>query len=139
MDALDVELEVEGRPPRTVTSFVQVERALRALKPYGRTTFAILDRRDGSYLQVAGGQVSATVELHRSDPLSASGTWRAFLRDPRPNYTAPVTKHFGAGTLLLQPDEILWADDVVAVFRQFASGDDFPDVCGWRQARVHEA
>lgn len=133
MDAVEADLEVEGRQPRAVTSFVQVERALRALKPYGRTTFAILDRRDGSYLQVAGGQISATVELHRSDGLAVSGTWRAFLTTPRPNYTAPVTKRFGAGTLLLQPDEILWIDDVVALFRQFASGDDFPDVVGWRE------
>lgn len=132
MRPVEADLDVEGRAPRAVTGFAQVERALRALKPYGQPTFAILDRRDGSYLQVAGGQVSATIELHRSDALDRSGTWRAFLKNPHPNYTAPVTKHFGAGTLLLQPDEVLWVDDVVAVFAQFLGGEDFPDAVGWR-------
>lgn len=114
-------------------SFGPVKRSLRTLKPYGATTFAILDRGDGSYLQVAGGQISCAVELHRSDALPNAGHWRAYLEAPRPNYTAPVTKHFGAGTVVLQPDEVLWIDDVIEVFAAFMAGQDFPPAASWRQ------
>ncbi len=126
-------LEVEGRPPRPAPSFAPVERALRSLKPHRRPTFAILDRGDGAFLQVAGGQASAAVELHRSAARDAASAHRAFLAAPHPNYSVPVTKRFGAGTLLLQPDEILWADDVVDVFRAFYDGEDAPPCVGWRE------
>ena len=126
-------LEVEGLKRTTVASFQAVERSLRSLKPYGGKTFAILDRGDGSYLQVAGGQISCAVELHRSADTAAGKHWRAFLDAPHGNYPSPVTKHFGAGTIIVQPDEVLWIDDVIAVFEQFMSGEDFPAAVSWRE------
>ena len=119
-------LEVEGKDPREVTSYATVERSLRSLKPYGPRTYAILDRGDDHFVQVAGGQVSAAVEYRSPD-----GLWRAYLTDPHRNYSAPVTKHFGAGTIIVQPDEVLWLEDVVAVFRVFFEGNgEWP--VGWR-------
>lgn len=126
-------LEVEGGEPRPAPSFAPVARALRRLTPHRRPTFAILDRGDGSFLQVAGGQVSASVELHRAAGRATASAHRAFLRDPHPNYTEPVTKRFGAGTLVLQPDEILWVDDVVEIFRLFFDGEDAPPCVQWRE------
>lgn len=126
-------MEVEGGLPRAVKEYVQVERALRRLTPLGRKTFAILDSGRGSYLQVAGGQVSCVVELNRAPDASEPGRWRAVLEVPHGNYKVAVTKHFGAGTLLVQPDEVLWIDDVVAVFGEFFGGQDFPGFVRWRR------
>ena len=120
-------LEVQGKPAVPVSRFTQVERALRSLKPYGARTYAILEHADGSFLQVAGGQVSACVERH-----DKTGHWRAYLPEAHPNYTTPITKSFGAGKLVVQPDEILWIEEVVRIFADYFSGQHFSTV-NWRE------
>lgn len=126
-------LEVEGAQPRAVKDRSEVEKALRKLTPVGKPSFAILDSGLGSYLQVAGGQVSCAVELHMGLRPTKPRQWRAVMETPHRNYSVPVTKHFGAGTLLVQPDEVLWIDDVVAVVDEFLQGQEFPASVRWRE------
>ncbi|MHA3916184.1 hypothetical protein [Halovulum sp. GXIMD14793] len=122
-------LEVEKKKPTQVKNFDSVEKALRDLKSYGPHSFAILTAQDGSYLQIAGGRVTCVLE-HRNR--NDGKHHRAYLAQAKVPFEGKQTLMFGGGHMTMQPDEVLFIDDVVEVFRAFFEGNALPDRIQWR-------
>jgi hypothetical protein len=122
-------LEVEKKSPVQVSIFSEVEKTLRKLRSYGPQSYASLTRQDGPYLQVAGGGVTCVLEMR--DP-QASKHWRAHLGQAKVPFEGEQTLMFGGGNLTIWPDEVLFIDDVVAVFRAFFDGEALPKEIKWR-------
>lgn len=122
-------LEVENMKPARVCEFTEVEKALGTLKSYGPHSFASLTAQDGSYVQVAGGRVSCVLEKRTS---KTSEHFRAHLEEPKVPFTGSQTLAFGGGQLQMQPDEVLFIDDVIAVFQAFYESGELPSHIKWR-------
>ncbi|WP_082267132.1 MULTISPECIES: hypothetical protein [Komagataeibacter] len=122
-------LKVENKKPIEVSEFSTIEKALRSLKSYGPRSYAILENSDGSYIQVAGGRVTCVLELREKKD---NKHLRAYLPVPHVCYTGEQTLMFGAGKVKMQPDEILFIDDVVSAFRAFFENLPFPSTIKWR-------
>ncbi|WP_136444012.1 hypothetical protein [Pacificoceanicola onchidii] len=122
-------LEAENKNPVRVADFSTVERVLRGLKSHGKTSFASLTKDDGSFVQVAGGRVTCILERRAK---GSSDIQRAFLFDVKSPFKGTQTLVCGAGHIEHQPDEGLFIDDVIACFRAFFKGWDFPSEIGWR-------
>lgn len=122
-------LEVENKTPCSVNDFKIVEKHLKNLKSYGLHSFASLQRADGSYIQVAGGRVTCIVEWR---DIRTGQHWRAWLPTPRVAYTGQQTLMFGGGDMTMQPDEILFIDDVIVTFQAFFESCPFPSYIEWR-------
>lgn len=128
-------LEIEGKKPVQVQDFALVEKTLRSLKSYGPASFAILTKEDGSYVQVAGGRLTCVVE--RRLPGSA-GNERACYHQTRVPFDGRQTLMFGSGRLEVEPDELLFIDDVIALFRAFWDDTPYPETVTWRLMRLVE-
>lgn len=123
-------LNVENKKPVHPQSFARIETALKALKSYGPSSFASLSDDSGAYVQVAGGPVSALLERRLSfDP----HVMRAFLSEKRSPFEGIQTLVCGAGRILRAPDEILFLEDVLPVFRAFYEGSVMPSEVKWRK------
>lgn len=122
-------LEVEKKAPSQVKDFEKVEDALRSLKSYGPHSFASLTKQDGSYVQVAGGRVTCVLEMRDRN---GSQHWRAHLTESKVPFKGQQTLMFGGGHMTMEPDEVLFIDDVIAVFRAFFESAPLPDEVKWR-------
>ncbi|ROT97424.1 hypothetical protein EB810_06060 [Altererythrobacter sp. FM1] len=122
-------LEVEKTPPAQVQDFAKIEKSLRALKSYGPQSYASLIRPDGSYIQVAGGRVTCVLEIRE---MPSGKHWRAYLEEPKVPFKGEQTLLFGGGHMKMEPDEVLFIDDVVTAFRSFFDGVAFPENLRWR-------
>ncbi len=122
-------LEIENKKPVHVDMFQLVEKALRRLKSYGPSSFACLSDADGAYVQIAGGRVTCVVE--RRMP-SGGRHFRAYLASARVPFEGTQTLSFGAGQLNMEPDEILFIDDVIPVFEAFFNSEPLPSNIYWR-------
>lgn len=127
-------LEVEGKNPVQVRDFVPVEKALRSLKSYGPASFAILTKEDGSYVQVAGGRLTCVVE-QRSAGIGKQ--MRARYQLSKVPYEGIQTLVFGGGKLEVEPEEILFIEDVVLIFKAFWAGSADPEIIVWRDMSEH--
>ncbi len=127
--AMKMLLEVEKKKPAQVHEFSKVEKVLRGLKSYGPQSYASLTKTDGSYLQVAGGGVSCVMEM-REKP--SDRHWRAYLEVAKVPFKGQQTLMFGGGHMTMEPDEVLFIEDVVAVFRAFFESKPFPKDIKWR-------
>ncbi|WP_308719054.1 hypothetical protein [Komagataeibacter xylinus] len=123
-------MKVENKDPVKVDNFSKIEKSLRSLKSYGPCSYAILENDDGSYIQVAGGRVTCVLELREKNQ---DRQFRAYLSVPHVCYTGEQTLMFGAGQVKIQPDEILFIDDVVAAFKAFFEKTPFPLNIKWRE------
>jgi len=123
-------LEAENKIKKVLNSFSEVEAILRELRSYGPTSFAILSKPDGSYVQVAGGRVNCLLEFRS---LNSNKNMRAYLAQPKSPFTEIQTLICGAGHIQHQPDETLFIDDVIACFAAFFDGRDFPSEVFWRE------
>ncbi len=122
-------LEIEKKKPVQVGDFAKVEKALRGLKSYGPHSYAILTAQDGSYLQIAGGRVSCVLEKrHQND----GKHYRAHLGEAKVPFKGTQTLMFGGGHMQMEPDEVLFIDDVICVFKAFFDGEYLPSYIGWR-------
>ncbi|MFN4168443.1 MAG: hypothetical protein ACK4HD_09065 [Pannonibacter phragmitetus] len=128
-------LEIEGKKPVQVQDFAPVEKALRSLKSYGPASFAILTKANGAYVQVAGGMQTCIAE--RRLPGSA-GNERACYHQTRVPFDGRQTLMFGSGRLEVEPDELLFIDDVIALFRAFWDDTPYPETVTWRLMRLVE-
>lgn len=122
-------LEVENKKPEQVQDFPKIEEALRGLKSYGPQSYASLTKPDGSYLQVAGGGVTCIVEM-RDKP--SDRHWRAHLDAAKVPFKEQQTLMFGGGHMAMEPDEILFIEDVVTIFKAFFESKSFPRDIKWR-------
>ncbi|WP_241694459.1 hypothetical protein [Komagataeibacter melomenusus] len=120
---------MENKEPVKVENFSRIEKYLRSLKSYGPCSYAILENGDGSYIQVAGGRVTCVLELREKQE---GRHLRAYLPIPHVCYTGEQTVMCGAGNITMQPDEILFIDDVVSAFRAFFEQTSFPSNIKWR-------
>ena len=68
-------LEVENNQTKQPGSFDVIEAALRDLKSYGPSSFAILTNSDGDFIQVAGGRVTCVPELKLAIYDAAKRAW----------------------------------------------------------------
>lgn len=120
--------EIENKPPKEIKDFSLIKKSLESLKSYGPSSYAILTNEKGDYVQVAGGRVTCMVE-HKTQNKSV----RAYLEKPKVNFDKPHQLTFGAGSLLLEPDEFLFIDDVISIFLSFFQSRDFPEHIFWRK------
>ncbi len=121
--------EVEKQPFVQVSNFKKIEKSLRNLKSYGPQSYAILTNKHGSYLQVAGGRVTCVLEMREQ---SNDKHYRAYLRKAKVPFTGQQTLMFGGGHMKMEPDEILFINDVVQVFEAFFYSKDLPKNILWR-------
>lgn len=124
-----VSLEVENRLPVQVSEFSKVEKALRSLKSYGPASFAILTKEDGSYVQVAGGRLTCVVEQRFA---GTGKQMRARYERAKVPYEGKQTLVFGGGKLEAEPEEILFIEDVILIFKAFWEGSANSDIIAWR-------
>lgn len=122
-------LDVENKAPKEVSDFGAIEKSLRALKSYGSQSFAIVTRPDGSYIQVAGGRLTCVLEMRSQ---SDQKHYRAHYDVPKVPFEGPQVLVFGGGQITVNPDEILFIDDVVNAFRAFLGLATYPDNIVWR-------
>ena len=122
-------LEVENRPIQQVDSFDVVETVLRDLRSYGSRSFAISTNSNGDFVQVAGGRVTCVLE-HKT--ARDERPKRAFLTEKKVPFEGTQTLMFGGGHMQMEPDEILFIDDVVNTFRTFFNGQDVSKKLRWR-------
>jgi len=104
------------------------ETSLRRLleqKQGGDNTFAILEADDGSYVQMVGGGVACCVEWR---DLKRGRHYRAFVEPPRVPWTAVST----LGTVQVNPEEIVFIEQVVEVFTSFMNGEVCSRDLRWR-------
>ncbi|MGR3511233.1 MAG: hypothetical protein ACU0GG_00605 [Paracoccaceae bacterium] len=118
------ELTIEGKEAFPVRDFAKVESELRKLRTPGPRSFAILARPDGSYIQVAGGRVTCVVE--RRD-VNSVRNFRARLAEPKVPFKGVTTLVFGSGTVEAHPEEFLFIEDVIPLFKSFFDNKE-PDV-----------
>jgi hypothetical protein len=122
-------LEIEGKKPVQVRDFALVEKALRSLKSYGPASFAILTQEDGSYVQVAGGRLTCVVERRSA---GAGKQMRARYERAKVPFEGSQTLVFGGGKLEAEPEEILFIEDVILIFKAFWEGSAGTAVIAWR-------
>ena len=122
--------EVEGKASVEQPKLAFIERSLRELKSYSKHTFASLQHSDGSYMQVAGGQVTCILE--RRD-VGSSRMLRGYLAKARAPFVGTQMLSFGGGTVLAEPDEFLFMeDDVIPAFQAFFDRQPLPADVKWR-------
>ena len=127
--AMSLVLEIEGKQPHHDPTPKVVERELRKLRSYGKSSFASLTRKDGSYLQVAGGGVGCLLE-RRSIPEQRH--FRAFVVEPRVPFEDGTELVFGGGRIKLMRDEWLDIGTVTKVFLHFLTDPAASDGVQWR-------
>lgn len=123
-------LEQERKPAKRVATFKPVETALRRLCSYGPSSFAVLTADDGSFIQFAGGGATCVLEWRRAGD---DAPRRAYLARKKVQFEGPQVLMFGGGHMQMAPEEILFADDVVAAFRAFFEGGEVPGALLWRE------
>jgi len=116
--------EREGKKAIQNVSEKQLRRQL-GFKKGGDNTFAILEKDDGSYVQMLGGGVACCLEWR---DLESRRHYRAFVEPPKVPWEKPAT----LGGVLLMPNENLFIDDVIEVFCAFLNGTKFPSDVQWR-------
>lgn len=127
-------LEIEGKKPVQVQDFAPVEKALRSLKSYGPASFAILTKADGAYVQVAGGRLTCVVEQRSA---GTGKQMRARYERAKVPYEGIQTLVFGGGKLEAEPEEILFIEDVILIFKAFWEDSADPDIVVWRDISAH--
>jgi hypothetical protein len=122
-------IEREGGKVIEDPSSEVIERELRKLRTYGSSTFASITASDGSYLQVAGGGVTAMLE--KSD--CHQRHFRAWQDNPvvPPEFDGSALV-FSAGNVHLGRHEWFRIDQVIEAFKAFNAGKDLPAFIKWR-------
>ena len=124
-------LESENRPAIEHATDRQVRSTIKALRSYGPSSFASLTAADGSYLQVAGGGITCTLEWRDQ---GTARHYRAHDKEPSRIHPDGTILAFGRGQeVRLQSDEWLAADTVADAFCSFLVGKALPENLGWRE------
>jgi hypothetical protein len=119
-----VRLEWEDRETVVGITEGQLRRRL-ARKRGGDSRFVILEREDGSYVQMLGGGVACCLEWRDRQ---GHRHYRAFLDPPRVPWREPAL----LDRMRLSPSEFLFIEDVVDAFCAFLKGCPFPERIRWR-------
>lgn len=122
-------LEIENKTPQQVEEFSKVENILGELRSYGPSSFAILTDDGGSYVQVAGGKVTCVLEYRN---LNEKKHFRAYLKKAKVPHEGTLTLMFGGGHMTMEPNEVLFIEDVILVFKAFFNHKPFPEEILWR-------
>ncbi len=117
-------LEWEDKEPVADVTAAELRRRL-GRKKGGDSSFVILEREDGSYVQMIGGGVACCLEWRDT---TAHRHYRAFVDPPK----VPWRHESKLGQVSLQPGEYLFIEDVVEAFCAFLSGSAFPEHLKWR-------
>ena len=125
-----MKFDIEGKAAIIAPTPIQITRALKSLRSYGKSSYASLTDGAGNYVQVAGGGVSCMIERFEF----GSQRWRAFHNNPSPVRPDGTILVFGAGNIPMRSDEWFMADQVVEVFLAFLSGTPYPPFVHWRLA-----
>ncbi|WP_321939107.1 hypothetical protein [Paraburkholderia sp. J8-2] len=126
-----MKFDIEGKAGITTPPPIQIARALKSLRSYGKSSYASLTDTEGNYVQVAGGGVSCMIERFEID---ASQRWRAFHDKPSPVRPDGTILVFSAGNIPMRADEWFMCDQVVEVFLAFLKSAPFPPFVHWRSA-----
>jgi hypothetical protein len=116
--------EREGKEPIDDVS----EKALRqhfGRKVGGDNSFAVLERADGSYLQMLGGGISCCMEWR---DMETHRHLRAYINPPRREWRKPTY----IGRTPTNPDQCLFIEDVTEAFCAFLTDLPFPSQIQWR-------
>jgi hypothetical protein len=119
-----VRIQWEAWPPNRQLSDATLRRYL-GKKRGGDLSHVILERGDGSYVQMLGGGVACCLEWRDTD---RHAHYRAFLDPPKVPWREPSL----LDRMLLMPGEHLFVEDVVEAFCAFLAGRPFPDQIHWR-------
>jgi hypothetical protein len=114
----------ENKVPVENPTEKQIRRQL-GYKKGGDNTFAILSATDGSYVQMLGGGVACCLEWR---DVQTGRHFRAFQATPR----VPWKNTTRLGSILLQPREFFFIEQVADAFVAFLRGQPFPPEIKWR-------
>jgi hypothetical protein len=117
-------LEWADKEPVADVTAAELRRRL-GRKKGGDNSFVILERDDGSYVQMIGGGVACCLEWRDT---TTRRHHRAFVNPPK----VPWQHESKLGQTSLQPGEYLFIEDVVEAFCAFLTGGAFPDQLKWR-------
>jgi hypothetical protein len=117
-------LEWEDQEPVPDVTAAELRRRF-GRKKGGDTNHAILERDDGSYVQMVGGGVACCLEWRDT---TEHKHYRAFVDPPK----VPWRDASKLGQMSLQPGEYLFVEDIVEAFCAFLSGSPFPGHLKWR-------
>lgn len=129
---MSMTFEIEKNNPLEIEKFSHIEKKLKYLRSYGPKSFAILSKEDGSYIQVAGGGVTCVVEIRDANKNIQE---RAYLLQSRVPFSGEQTLVFGGGKIIMEPNEILFIEDVIEVFKSFFYKKPFPKNIYWKKIR----
>ena len=107
----------------------RLARELSQLRSFGPSTYACLSRDDGSYVQVAGGNVNCALEWRDT---TQHRHFRAFQEPPVVPYRDGTKLIFCGGHIELLRGEWFFIKDVILVFTAFLQGLPFPEHVQWR-------
>lgn len=127
-------LTIENKKEKRVKSFFEIEKEVKKLKPYGKSSFAVLEK-ENSYIQVAGGGCTCAVEYCPSKKEGA--IFRAYLKEKKVPFEGKQELFFGGGKVMLQPEEFLFSNDVVEAFKSYFDDVDFSDEIKWREISLN--
>jgi len=119
---MTMRLEQESQPPLSNPDWQEVESALRAINPKGRSFFILSDAR-GSYVQAAGARLRLIVE-HRQ---TSFWRFRHYVLGRAPERAGRISVNYSGGAIALHRNEVLTIEDAIAIFRCFYETDEVPE------------
>lgn len=108
------------------------ERKLALELSRTRMSFATLSRKEGQYIQVAGGPGLFLLERHESD-----GThYRAFQKTPVVSHPDGTRLMFSGGSVSMAQSDWLLLQQVIDAFVAYAEGQEFPVTVHWNRVEL---
>ncbi|OXM83274.1 hypothetical protein CF651_26465 [Paenibacillus rigui] len=92
-------------------------------------SYAILEKEDGSYMQVGGGPIKFTVEVRKYFSSSDFTHRKAIQKDSASSGTMKIII---SGSLVeVQTNQVMNLETVILLFKSFLEGEDFPTTVEW--------
>jgi hypothetical protein len=121
-------LEREGSHNFKDPSEARIRLELKRLYGYGKSSIAYLSAEDGSYVQVAGGNIACVLEWRRPD----GRHFRASQPDAKHPFPDGTPLQYSGGRIPLLRHEWFFIEQVADAFVAFRFGRPFPEYISWR-------
>ncbi|EDN70227.1 hypothetical protein BGP_1974 [Beggiatoa sp. PS] len=122
-------LECENKWPIKNVSKKQVIRALKGLRSYGPSSFAVLNTDDGSYIQVAGGGVTCLLEKRET---STGKHYRAYHDFPSTPFPDGTILSFSGSRIVMRNNEWFNIEQIIEVFVTLLNQQNMPEFVKWQ-------
>jgi hypothetical protein len=106
----------------------ELENHLRMING-SSNSYAVLEKEDGSYMQLGGGPLEFTVEVRQY--LSNSGFTHKKAKQ-KDSISSGTMKIIISGSLVdVQTNQVMNLETVIFLFKSFLVGEDFPTTVEW--------